>query len=99
MRRTPPIVGFLILLSSLFASPLAAAIATPSTDCATLGFAETLVCSKCKLLEKHLNGKGKEESENESDANGLIKECERCCVDDVKAQKVLYTSGTLEVCS
>jgi len=82
------LLSFLSLVLTCFLSP-ALVTGLPLDSCAQLGFAETLMCSKCQKLRQHVPAN-----------DPLIGECDGCCIDDTaKTMKQQFASASLDVCS
>jgi len=67
----------------LFYFPL---VFSETTNCAELGFKETILCSSCKELESYIPDEE------------LVNDCKRCCAAETENKVTTFSSGRLIVC-
>ena len=67
----------------------AAARAEPSneSECRTLGFAPSLLCSACDKLSEFVPAD-----------DALVGECRGCCTEEVSGHSGTYAQATLDIC-
>jgi hypothetical protein len=69
-------------------TPTFAAATTGDVSCHELGFADSLLCSRCDAMKEFI------------DDDTLLSECQSCCADDSSIHDSdKYTSAVLRVCN